>query len=161
MNTVSDTITIPVPVPYCLRLRHRSFNVTERSSRKSHQRTQHSSGCCQLTSLVMQETEEDSETKNQTMEYQPGDTQISIYLYIYVPSRDALYLGRCSRTLWQVLQHENRKKRKQVRNDITLTALSYLPNQRGEMSATQLATLCGTIWKANKSRINKHELWSR
>ena len=36
-------------------------------------------------------------------------------------------------------------ERKQMCNDVILTALSYLPDLRGEMSATRLATMCGTI----------------
>ena len=78
-------------------------------------------------SLVMQETDEDSETEqyqhydvknvtcdritiNKTMKYQAGDTQISTVGNTCVLSPDALYLGRCLRTLWPVRQHENRKK---------------------------------------------------
>ena len=92
---------------------------------------------------------------NQRIECQPEDIQLSTAGDWYVPSLGALYLG-------PVLQHENRKKTKQVCNDIALPALSYLPNERCKMSATRLATLCRTFWKANKLRIiNKHKLWSR
>ena len=152
MDTVSGTITIPVPVPYCLRLRHRSFNVTERSSRKSHQRTEHSSGCCQLTSLVMQETEEDSETKNQTMEYQPRDTQISITGDIYVVLRTYTrrVVFKSPRTLWPVLHHENRKKTKQVCNDITLIALLVLPAEPARWNVSNSAR--DPVWDHLKSK---------